>query len=1437
MFCSYCGKELNKSVNFCPYCGKKINLRVKEARNNAMPESVKMQAAVKKKTAAPADLKKRGKLTGNTMFVSSTFQDMHQERDILQEEVLPKIRDFAKQYGRDINLCDLRWGVNSLGMDEEESAIKVLQVCFDEIDQARPFFIAILGDRYGWIPDARIAEASIAGRRKCTEQFSDKSVTEMEIVYGAMADDIKSQARFYFREIKNKNHFTLGHTGMPEQYFNKTADEERRMNLLKDKIRSKFPDQLRTYSVTWNTETAAFDGMNLFAEMLYQDLKEMILQRWGEVPHLSEYDSQLHQYQYTLECDDYFSDFQKEFLSSRMPLESRKIDEPVMKRQNYVLFSADEYNLDRLFASLCGRYAANGAEVLPYICNQSVMSSSTDNMVKYFTYFLTKKFGINESASSAETESDSESAIRQFHQALKAADVKTESPIILAIRGVQNLDEEDIFRWLPSNAYKNIHFLLSGSRNFVGTAAYKEKTESFYFQDRVIFERSVFIDAYMAYYHKELDEKVQYAILQKSEGREDQYAEFLMQRILVLSQKDFTVIRNSGDGMQKISDYLLSLIWNSPDDVEGIVKEQMTQLSGEVGADFMRAVLSVLAELPYGISLKNLWKILKEGQIPYQMLNLTLLCRMLPSVVNVTLDGFYRMKKTPASKIICSYLTEDREKWARFLERYMSEMSFVKSNSNPAGETTEKENIRTIGDWEFYRSQYLNVAMKIGKKDALKDFLKNTWRDASYTTLILHKIATDEEAVSWLRENVRNLPSDDLRWMVADFYRYLSDCGWTKHRDFAAVLVILWEEISLVFEAIAIRTESESDNYAYFRALFETGELAYLLGSDRAETYLVKAKAVSKKNFSQYPNRIWKMMHGIELTEEEMHQGYDAMEQKSGIHADDGVMFGFDGEIEDADMEQSWSDEVRVIDNRLAEIYRRNGETEKSDYLEKKSKEVTHMFDPDPHHKGESRINAYTTVIWPNAQKNAEKKRRYKPDYRRNSALQISKEANRLMMNGQRKEALVKYREANTILLEIYEDGETGQYYDLDDVIGDADELRIAIRHECARDLGINCKEILFCLEIPRKDPEEEGQIRKLIDKMISWAKIYDDYRNNMQSKADLESDYLLSAQIYEAFERPDAHANRIMNDIDQYLTYRLEAHQKGEKTDRNIMKVRKTADCVLYNLVTGDPDLGSQATDLLLRQSNETVKTNDFNGFVDLTNLMENLLRWMWEHEYFWEGTQCALEDIYFANMNNQCMLWEQRGMSDRLENDALRIAEMLPEIKKAQNIQMALQCMLRYMLLLFRTGKYAEAAAMADRMIQALQKVEREFSLYDKEVLFSKFVAVYSEAGQLKKAYEMSIRSDQILEKMECEGCTASDRARGILPEQYRSFVVKSRVMNYLNTAIICSRLGKIDEGQWYLDKADDLANCNPRDIATEHGLRERIDMYQKYGLPKNN
>src|SRR3954447_14669318 len=82
------------------------------------------------------------------VFISSTFQDMHRERDELVKRVFPRLRKLCEQRGVTWGEVDLRWGITEHQVQRGE----VLPVCLGEIDRCRPFFLGILGERYGWVP-------------------------------------------------------------------------------------------------------------------------------------------------------------------------------------------------------------------------------------------------------------------------------------------------------------------------------------------------------------------------------------------------------------------------------------------------------------------------------------------------------------------------------------------------------------------------------------------------------------------------------------------------------------------------------------------------------------------------------------------------------------------------------------------------------------------------------------------------------------------------------------------------------------------------------------------------------------------------------------------------------------------------------------------------------------------------------------------------------------------------------------------------------------------------------------------------------------------------------------------------------------------------------------------------------------------------------------
>ena len=111
--------------------------------------------------------------TGIKIFVSSTFKDLQIERELLVKGVFPKAKAYALEKGLSLYFVDLRWGITSY------DNLEIIKSCLDEIDNCTPYFIGVIGNRYGYVPE------DITGLDLDNiEQYKNKSITEMEITYG-----------------------------------------------------------------------------------------------------------------------------------------------------------------------------------------------------------------------------------------------------------------------------------------------------------------------------------------------------------------------------------------------------------------------------------------------------------------------------------------------------------------------------------------------------------------------------------------------------------------------------------------------------------------------------------------------------------------------------------------------------------------------------------------------------------------------------------------------------------------------------------------------------------------------------------------------------------------------------------------------------------------------------------------------------------------------------------------------------------------------------------------------------------------------------------------------------------------------------------------------------------------------------------------------------
>ncbi|MCL2115730.1 MAG: DUF4062 domain-containing protein [Methanobrevibacter sp.] len=119
-----------------------------------------------------------------TIFISSTFNDMHCERDYLIKNVFPDLRDWCEERKIHLNEVDLRWGVTA----EDAKHANTVGTCLKNIDKSRPFFLCFLGQRRGWVPnpDKDISEETKKSYPQIKDRIKGKSVTEMEIEHALL---------------------------------------------------------------------------------------------------------------------------------------------------------------------------------------------------------------------------------------------------------------------------------------------------------------------------------------------------------------------------------------------------------------------------------------------------------------------------------------------------------------------------------------------------------------------------------------------------------------------------------------------------------------------------------------------------------------------------------------------------------------------------------------------------------------------------------------------------------------------------------------------------------------------------------------------------------------------------------------------------------------------------------------------------------------------------------------------------------------------------------------------------------------------------------------------------------------------------------------------------------------------------------------------------
>jgi hypothetical protein len=194
------------------------------------------------------------------VFISSTFRDMHAERDHLVTVVFPELRERVERLGLEFFDVDLRWGVPA--KDANGETANSWEYCRQWIDRVEPFFVCILGQRYGWVPEPEQLKDMDDRQR---QQVEERSITDMEVRHAVLETNLIRRSYFYLRADE---------APASASEFVDSPQLLRKLDRLKDEIRS-CGRPVRPYPCGWTGE--GFAEMERFGRLVLDDLWSGVL--------------------------------------------------------------------------------------------------------------------------------------------------------------------------------------------------------------------------------------------------------------------------------------------------------------------------------------------------------------------------------------------------------------------------------------------------------------------------------------------------------------------------------------------------------------------------------------------------------------------------------------------------------------------------------------------------------------------------------------------------------------------------------------------------------------------------------------------------------------------------------------------------------------------------------------------------------------------------------------------------------------------------------------------------------------------------------------------------------------------------------------------------------------------------------------------------------
>jgi len=547
-----------------------------------------------------------------SVFVSGTFDDMHAERDLLATHVFPLIREQMLARKVDLDFVDLRWGIETTSLREEEAKHSlVLKVCLAEIARCRPHFIVLLGDRYGWVPPPERAVAA-ATEAALEVESSGMSVTALEIEFGAFAGNAGAVPLFYFRDPLP---YELMSPTQRARYSDAVERPEAyaRLQALKARIEQAYPSRVRRYTAGWDERDARPTGLDAFAERVASDVLQALTQ---DLPPAATETTDW-RVQEGRALDAFVEERSTraygrtqliEQLVSRCSAPPRQPSGAERPLEPILLLADAGLGKSTVFSRLVRALQQRGdSHVLSHSAGITATSTSVDGMLGRWCLELEGAAGTSTPFTEAPAAADLE---RRFFELLGA--VASTKPVVILIDAIENFEQvprASYLKWLPPVEDWPLNVtLLATSRG--GSAAGILETrhaQRVGLEPLALADVATAADGICAEHHKQLPPAVRAAMLARLDGPHlaagnPQWLTLVLGELLLLDADDFEELRTAaGAPDERLDALLIRTIERFPLAFEAAYGTVFARIEDSYGAEVVAKILVLLAVARRGL--------------------------------------------------------------------------------------------------------------------------------------------------------------------------------------------------------------------------------------------------------------------------------------------------------------------------------------------------------------------------------------------------------------------------------------------------------------------------------------------------------------------------------------------------------------------------------------------------------------------------------------------------------------------------------------------------------------------------------------------------------------------------------------------------------------------------------------------------------------------